>query len=66
MQVASTPFKKITYTEAIEILEKAVKEGKKFEYAVRSGGERIGQRGGGLWPTMGLLGNIEERPARQS
>lgn len=33
-QVASTPFKRITYTEAIELLEKAVAEGKKFEYPV--------------------------------
>jgi len=33
-QVASTPFKRITYTEAIELLEKAVKDGKKFEYPV--------------------------------
>lgn len=30
--VLSTPFKKMTYTEGIEILEKAVKDGHKFEY----------------------------------
>jgi asparaginyl-tRNA synthetase len=29
--VAGTHFKRITYTEAIELLEKAVKEGHKFE-----------------------------------
>ena len=34
-QVASTPFKRITYTEAIELLEKAVNDGKKFEHPVR-------------------------------
>lgn len=36
-QVASTPFKRVTYTEAIELLEKAVAEGKKFEYEVKWG-----------------------------
>jgi aspartyl/asparaginyl-tRNA synthetase len=34
--VASQPFKRITYTEAIELLKKSVAEGKKFEYEVRS------------------------------
>lgn len=33
-QVMSTPFKRITYTEAIELLEKAVAGGKKFEFPV--------------------------------
>jgi asparaginyl-tRNA synthetase len=36
-QVAATPFKRVTYTEAIELLEKAVAEGKKFEYPVSWG-----------------------------
>jgi asparaginyl-tRNA synthetase len=29
--VADTPFKRIAYTEVIELLQKAVKEGHKFE-----------------------------------
>lgn len=33
-QVASTPFKRISYTEAIELLKGAVAGGKKFEYPV--------------------------------
>lgn len=36
-QVASTPFKRITYTEAIELLQQSVAAGKKFEYAVEWG-----------------------------
>uniref|UniRef100_A0A7S0RKV4 asparagine--tRNA ligase n=1 Tax=Chlamydomonas leiostraca TaxID=1034604 RepID=A0A7S0RKV4_9CHLO len=36
-QVAHTPFKRVTYTEAIELLEKAVAGGKKFEYPVSWG-----------------------------
>jgi asparaginyl-tRNA synthetase len=36
-QVASNPFKRCSYTEAIELLEKAVAEGKKFEYPVSWG-----------------------------
>ncbi|EOA13139.1 hypothetical protein CARUB_v10026156mg [Capsella rubella] len=35
--VASTPFKRVTYTEAIELLEKAVAEGKEFENKVEWG-----------------------------
>ncbi|KAL1195189.1 Asparagine--tRNA ligase, cytoplasmic 1 [Cardamine amara subsp. amara] len=35
--VASTPFGRVTYTEAIEILEKAVAEGKQFENNVEWG-----------------------------
>ncbi|KAJ1421056.1 WHEP-TRS domain [Sesbania bispinosa] len=35
--VASTPFVRITYTEAVEILEEAVKNGKKFENEVKWG-----------------------------
>ncbi|KAJ0031088.1 hypothetical protein Pint_13332 [Pistacia integerrima] len=35
--VSSTPFERITYTEAVEILEAAVKEGKKFENKVEWG-----------------------------
>lgn len=34
--VASTPFERCTYTRAIELLEDAVKGGKKFEFPVRS------------------------------
>ena len=34
--VASTPFERCTYTRAIELLEEAVKGGKKFEFPVRS------------------------------
>lgn len=35
MQVAATPFKRITYTEAIELLQGVVAEGKKtFEFPV--------------------------------
>jgi asparaginyl-tRNA synthetase len=36
-QVVETPFKRITYTEAIELLEKAVTEGHKFENKVSWG-----------------------------
>ncbi len=36
--VASTPFERCTYTRAIELLEEAVKGGKKFEFPVRSSG----------------------------
>mmetsp|Transcript_36164 Transcript_36164/g.106823 ORF Transcript_36164/g.106823 Transcript_36164/m.106823 type:complete len:658 (-) Transcript_36164:132-2105(-) len=36
-QVVSTPFKRISYTEAIELLEKSVADGKKFEHAVSWG-----------------------------
>ena len=32
--VASTPFERCTYTRAIELLEEAVKGGKKFEFPV--------------------------------
>lgn len=35
--VASTPFVRITYTEAVELLEEAVRGGKKFENAVEWG-----------------------------
>nr|KYP67511.1 Asparaginyl-tRNA synthetase, cytoplasmic 1 [Cajanus cajan] len=35
--VASTPFIRVTYTEAVEILEEAVKNGKKFENEVKWG-----------------------------
>jgi aspartyl/asparaginyl-tRNA synthetase len=35
-QVASSPFKRCSYTEAISLLEKAVAGGKKFEHAVRT------------------------------
>ncbi|XP_010483144.1 PREDICTED: asparagine--tRNA ligase, cytoplasmic 1 [Camelina sativa] len=35
--VASTPFGRITYTEAVELLERAVAEGKKFENKVEWG-----------------------------
>ena len=35
--VASTPFERISYTEAVELLLVAVKEGKKFENAVEWG-----------------------------
>ncbi|KAL5833928.1 hypothetical protein ACOSQ3_017602 [Xanthoceras sorbifolium] len=35
--VASTPFERISYTEAVELLQDAVKEGKKFENAVEWG-----------------------------
>jgi asparaginyl-tRNA synthetase len=43
-QVVSTPFKKITYTEAIELLEKSVAAGKKFEYPVSDITMRLYQR----------------------
>ena len=33
-KVASTPFERCTYTRAIEVLEEAVKGGKKFEFPV--------------------------------
>ena len=33
-QVASTPFERCTYTRAIQLLEEAVKGGKKFEFPV--------------------------------
>ena len=36
-KVASTPFERCTYTRAIELLEEAVKGGKKFDFPV---GER--------------------------
>lgn len=36
-QVAHTPFKRVAYTEAIELLEKAVADGKKFEHPVSWG-----------------------------
>ena len=36
--VASAPFKRCSYTEAIEILQKAVEGGKKFEHSVRTVG----------------------------
>ncbi|XP_027341292.1 asparagine--tRNA ligase, cytoplasmic 1 isoform X1 [Abrus precatorius] len=35
--VASTPFVRVSYTEAVEILEEAVKNGKKFENEVKWG-----------------------------
>ncbi|KAM4124325.1 hypothetical protein ACB094_01G222300 [Castanea mollissima] len=35
--VSSTPFKRISYTEAVELLEEAVKNGKKFENSVKWG-----------------------------
>jgi len=35
--VLETPFRRLNYTEAIEILEKAIKDGKKFEYPVKWG-----------------------------
>ncbi|KAI4350753.1 hypothetical protein L6164_005174 [Bauhinia variegata] len=35
--VASTPFKRLSYTEAIEVLEESVKSGKKFENEVKWG-----------------------------
>lgn len=35
--VASTPFIRVSYTEAVEILEDAVKNGKKFENEVKWG-----------------------------
>lgn len=34
--VAENPFARCTYTQAIKLLEKAVAEGKKFEYPVRN------------------------------
>ena len=35
-QVAGTPFERVTYTQAIELLQEAVKaKKKKFEYKVR-------------------------------
>lgn len=34
-QVASSPFMRCSYTEAIKMLEEAVAKGKKFEHAVR-------------------------------
>ncbi len=37
-QVASSPFKRVSYTEAIDILKEVVASGKKkFEFAVRAG-----------------------------
>ena len=33
-EVANTPFKRISYTEAVDLLLKAIKEGKKFEFEV--------------------------------
>jgi asparaginyl-tRNA synthetase len=35
--VASTPFVRLSYTEAVEILEESVKNGKKFENEVKWG-----------------------------
>ena len=35
--VMETPFRRLNYTEAIEVLEKAIKDGKKFEYPVKWG-----------------------------
>jgi asparaginyl-tRNA synthetase len=35
-QVVDTPFKRLPYTEAIEVLEKAVQGGHKFENEVRA------------------------------
>lgn len=35
--VASTPFERISYTEAVELLEEAVKGGRKFENKVEWG-----------------------------
>ena len=35
-EVANTPFKRISYTEAVDLLLKAIKEGKKFEFEVGS------------------------------
>ncbi len=35
--VSSTPFKRISYTEAVELLEEAVKSGRKFENQVAWG-----------------------------
>ncbi len=43
-QVASSPFKRCSYTEAIELLEKAVAGGKKFDYPVSG---QVGGPGGG-------------------
>jgi asparaginyl-tRNA synthetase len=36
-QVVATPFVRITYTEAIEILQKSIADGRKFEHAVEWG-----------------------------
>jgi asparaginyl-tRNA synthetase len=35
--VSSTPFERISYTEAVELLEEAVKSGRKFENQVEWG-----------------------------
>ena len=35
--VSSTPFERISYTEAVELLEEAVKNGQKFENSVKWG-----------------------------
>jgi asparaginyl-tRNA synthetase len=37
--VMETPFRRLDYTEAIEILEKTIKEGRKFEYPVKWGSD---------------------------
>ena len=34
-EVANTPFRRLSYTEAVERLLDAVQKGKKFEYEVR-------------------------------
>ena len=34
--IATTPFERCTYTDAIKLLEEAIKGGKKFEFPVRS------------------------------
>ena len=38
--VLETPFRRLPSTEAIKILEDAIKQGKKVEYAVKGGTER--------------------------
>lgn len=48
-KVASTPFERCTYTKAIELLEEAVKGGKKFEFPVCIAS-----------PTQGLHALLEE------
>ena len=42
--VASTPFKRLTYSDAIEILEGVVRDGKKkFEFPVSCGSDAVGR-----------------------
>ena len=38
-EVASSPFKRISYTDAVAILQTAIQEGKKFEYGVNWGSD---------------------------